>query len=155
MTTVSARKGFTLLELLIVMALIAILAGIVIAALNPARQFANARNSTRIAHLNTLMNAISANQAEHSGTFTCATGALPATPTLMGVAATEYDIGPCLVTTYMSSMPFDPSSTGAGWTSVTAYESGYKISQDATDHRITVVAPDAENNVVGGITLTR
>lgn len=152
MNNVIARKGFTLLELLIVMALIAILAGIVIAALNPARQFANARNSSRYAHLNTLMNAISANQAENSGTFTCVTGAIPATATLMGVAATEYDIGPCLVTNFMSSIPFDPSVTGAHWTAVADYESGYTISK-GTDGRVTVSAPGAENSVV--ISLTR
>lgn len=152
MTNVIARKGFTLLELLIVMALIAILAGIVIAALNPARQFANARNSSRYAHLNTLMNAISANQAENSGTFTCVTGAIPATATLMGVGVGEYDIGPCLVTNFMSSIPFDPSASGAKWTSVTDYESGYTIAK-GTDGRVTVAAPGAENSVV--IALTR
>ncbi|OGL95075.1 hypothetical protein A2348_04895 [Candidatus Uhrbacteria bacterium RIFOXYB12_FULL_58_10] len=141
-------KGFTLLEMLIVMALIAILVGIVVAVLNPARQFALARNSTRYSHLNTVMNGISANMAENSGVFTCATGALPAVATSMapddGDAGTsEYDIAPCLVTEYLSSLPYDPSATGAGWTSEAVYLTGYTISQDA-DGRITVAAPSAE-----------
>ena len=152
MMPVQSRKGFTLLEILIVMALIAILAGIVIAAINPARQFANARNSTRYAHLNTIMNAINANMVEHNGSFSCVTGALPATATDMGVAAPGYDIGPCLVTTYVSSMPFDPSVTGAHWTSTTDYDTGYTIMQGA-DGRITVTAPAAENGV--SISMTR
>lgn len=152
MTNVTARKGFTLLELLIVMALIAILAGIVIAALNPARQFANARNSSRYAHLNVIMNAISANMAEHAGTFTCATGALPATAKNMSSTAGDYDIAPCLVTEYLSSMPFDPSASGAAWTSEASYNTGYTVIQ-AADGRITVAAPSAENDVT--ITLTR
>lgn len=150
MTLAHARKGFTLLELLIVMALIAILAGIVIAALNPARQFANARNSSRYAHLNTIMNGISSNMVEHNGTFTCATGAVPATATTMATGVGNYDIGPCLVPTYISSMPFDPSGTGAHWTAVTDYDTGYTIS--TASGRITVAAPSAENSVVISIT---
>ena len=147
------QRGFTLLELLIVMALIAILIGIVIAALNPARQFAIARNSTRYSHINTMMNAISANMAENNGVFTCASaGTVPATATLMGVGATEYDIAPCLVTEYMSSMPFDPSAAGAQWTSETNYETGYTIVMD-TSNRITINAPSAELSET--ISLTR
>jgi type IV pilus assembly protein PilA len=152
MIQVNARKGFTLLELLIVMALIAILAGVVIMALNPARQFAHARNSSRYAHLNVIMNAISANMAEHAGTFTCAAGALPLVATNMGSAAQSYNIAPCLVTEYLPSMPFDPSASGAAWTSEASYNSGYTVSQ-AADGRITVAAPSAENSVT--ISLTR
>ena len=137
---------------LFVRALIAILAGIVIAALNPGRQFANARNSARHAHVNTLMNAISANMAENSGTFTCATGAIPAAATTMATGAGTYDIGPCLVTDFLSSMPFDPSAAGAHWTLVTDYNTGYSIVL-AADGRITVAAPSAENGE--SISLTR
>lgn len=145
------KKGFTLLEMLIVMALIAILIGIVIAVLNPARQFALARNSTRYAHLNTVMNGISANMTENKGTFTCASGALPASATNMD-SGTGYDMGPCLVTNYLSSMPFDPSATGAHWTSTADYDAGYTVMQGA-DGRITVAAPTAE--LSESISLTR
>lgn len=137
------EKGFTLLEILIVIALIAILIGIVIAALNPGRQFANARNSTRHAHLNTVMNGISSNMAENNGNFTCATGAVPATATNMATGAGNYDIGPCLVPNFLSSMPFDPSASGAHWTSVTDYNTGYTILRNATGN-IVVNAPAAE-----------
>ncbi len=138
-------QGFTLLEMLIVMALIAILVGIVIAALNPGRQFAIARNSTRYSHLNTLMTSISANMTENNGNFTCATGALPAAAATMasGGAAGTYDIAPCLVTEYISSMPYDPSTTGAHWTTEADYATGYTIYQDASD-RVILAAPDAE-----------
>lgn len=146
------QRGFTLLEILIVMALIAILIGIVIAALNPARQFANARNSTRYAHLSTLMSAISSDMSEHNGVFTCVTGTLPATATNMASAVGSYDIGPCLVTNFLSSMPYDPSATGAHWTSTTDYDTGYTVLQD-TDGRITVNAPAAE--LTQSISLTR
>ncbi len=136
-------QGFTLLEILIVMALIAILIGIVIATLNPARQFASARNSTRFSHLNTMMSAISANMAENNGVFTCASGAVPAVATNMSNDVADYDIAPCLVTDFLSSMPYDPSATGAHWTSTADYDTGYAISADA-DGRITLTATSAE-----------
>lgn len=51
-------KGFTLLELLIVLAIIAILAAILIAILNPVEIFRRARDTQRIADLRNLNNAI-------------------------------------------------------------------------------------------------
>ena len=139
------QKGFTLVEILIVLALIAILVGAVLVALNPGRQFANGRNSTRYSHLNTLMNAVSSNAAENNGIFTCASaGTVPATATEMGSAVGLYDIAPCLVTEYLSSMPIDPSDSDADWTSETSYATGYTILQNATTGAITIAAPTAE-----------
>ena len=143
MSQASNQRGFTLLEILIVVALIAILVGIVIAALNPARQFANARNSTRWAHIDVIMTGINANMSENNGIFTCASGALPATATNMSTTAGDYDIGPCLVTNYLSSMPYDPSATGAHWTSTTDYDTGYTILENAAGG-ITINAQTAE-----------
>lgn len=151
MKIISSKKGFTLVEILIVLALIAILVGAVLVALNPGRQFANARNSTRYSHLNTIMNAISSNAAENNGIFTCASaGAVPALDTQMSNAG--YDIAPCLVTEFLSSMPYDPSATGAAWTSEVSYDTGYTISKDATSGAITISAPSAELSAVISIT---
>lgn len=140
------KKGFTLIELLIVIALIAILAAAIIIGLNPARQFSQARNSQRWSHVNALMNAVNQNVADNNGTWTCSDGDLPATATNMGLLAADYDICDCLVTTYMSSLPFDPSASGASYTSCADYNTGYTIAQDAGG-RITVAAPSAEVGV--------
>ena len=52
------NQGFTLVELLIVIGIIGILMTLVIAAINPARQFTQVRNTERWSHVNTILSAI-------------------------------------------------------------------------------------------------
>lgn len=61
--------GFTLIELLLVTGIIGILASIVIVAVNPGRQLAQARNTQRRGHTNVLLNAINQYQIDHTGTL--------------------------------------------------------------------------------------
>lgn len=141
--------GFTLIELLIVIALIAVLAGAVVIALNPARQFAAARNSERWSHVSAIVGAVTQNATENRGTFTCAAGALPATSTAITKSG-GYDLCSCLVPTQMAALPFDPS-TGS-YTDCTTYATGYTIAKDGTTGRVTVAAPDAENSATISVT---
>ena len=147
------RKGFTLIEILIVIGLIAVLAGVLVVALNPARQFSQARNAQRWNHVDTIIGAVVTNTTDNRGLFTCAAGAIPTSATNMSSASGDYNIGPCLVTTYAAQMPFDPSASGAHWTSVSDYDTEYSIARDATTGRITVSAPGAE--LSESISLTR
>lgn len=143
-------SGFTLIEILLVMGIIAILATVVIVAINPARQFAQARNSQRVSNVNTILNAVGQNIADNRGVFTCVSaGPLPQTVTTIkssGGSGGGYDIASCLSPTYVSIIPTDPSAPQAYFTSSADYNTEYTIVQDPLTKRITVSAPFALNS---------
>lgn len=142
------KKGFTLIEVLLVVVIIAILAAIVIVAINPARQIAQANNTQREANIKTIIDAVHQYAIDNRGTIPAA---ITATATVVGSGATQIDICALLVPTYVSEMPFDPTATGAGYTSCTTYDTGYTIAVDANS-RVTVAAPSAELSATISVT---
>ncbi len=134
------QSGFTLIEVLVVIGIIAILAAVVIVAINPGRNFAQARNTQRWSNVNTILNAVWQRMAEGRGIWNsnCSgtTVTLPAVSTPIGNGASSTNLEPCIVPTYVASMVMDPSIG-------TAADTGYDIVQNANG-RITVSARGAE-----------
>ncbi|RME57876.1 type II secretion system protein [Candidatus Parcubacteria bacterium] len=137
------KEGFTLAELIIVIALLAILFGIFVAVINPAKQFARARNTRRKADINSILTAVKENMVNNNGTFVCSSGPLPtSTPTNIGTSTGSYDLSPCIVPDFLPHIPVDPQF--GVFRSDTDYDSQYNIIQDDKG-RVTVSAPHAED----------
>jgi len=143
------KNGFTLIEILVVIGMIALLAAIVLIAINPARQFAQGRNTQRISNVETILNAVGQNMADNKGLFNCSTAAsLPSAQSVIckgtscgtGAAASSTIDLACIVPTYVNALPSDPKI--GTWTDVTNYNTGYEIYQNAQG-RVTIVAPQA------------
>ncbi|MBI3589346.1 MAG: type II secretion system protein [Candidatus Liptonbacteria bacterium] len=154
---VNKRKGFTLIEILVVIGIIAVLAGVVLVAINPSRQFAQARNSQRESNVTTILDAIGQRVADNKGIFpvvagcpaltvdttsTIAVGVIAGSPVVAVAPVTAVIDMSCLVPTYIASqLPVDP--TNGIWTDNANYNTQYNVRVDATG-RYTVSAPGAE-----------
>ena len=139
------RRGITLLEILISMAILVVLLVITITAMNPGGQVATARNNQRTFHLETIENAIRSNIADtRTGIFTCANGDIPTTTKRMASDGGNYNIAPCLIPNYMDLMPHDPSASSSFWTDTSNYNTGYNVIKNASTGAVTVSAPYAE-----------
>lgn len=148
-----SKKGFTLLEILLVVAAIAILAGIVIIAVNPNKQLGDTKNAQRRVDVNTILNAVYQYSIDNNGTLptsipTSATCSTPSTNQVCKTGGTCTGLVDLSVLTtsekYVVSIPTDPTGSGTNGT-------GYFIAK-SSNGRVTVCAPSAEQGATISIT---
>lgn len=150
------KKGFTLIELIVVIAIIAILAGSIFVAIDPARRLQESRNARRASDVANILDSVIKYQADNDGTHyttvaaltagnyhvigTCASGG-NTTCTAQTTQAACVDLS-AIGSNYMAMIPKDPK-TG------TDANTDYYMMKDANG-AITVGACDSEGEGAGG-----
>lgn len=134
------KSGFTLVEFLIVIGILAILTAVVLVTVNPGRQMAQAHDIQRRADVNTILAAITAwladpandNQLSNLGIVTlCSAG-------VHNIGTDDLDLAAKLVPSYLADIPIDPSGG-------TPLDTGYDVCiADVSANRVTVSAPNTE-----------
>lgn len=142
------KSGFTLIEILLAIGILAILATAAIVAINPARQFADARNTQRWSDVNAIMSAVYQYGVNHKGVLpdTLLTGDNLAEICKTGAQSCSGIVDLSLLTEsskYLTAMPIDPSCP----TGCNDEGTGYTIAINS-DGRVHILAPQAENNEV-------
>lgn len=149
------QKGFTLIEILLVIGIIAVLATVVIVALDPAKRFQDARDSRRLSDIQSILSATQQYIVDNKGILP---PGLDMTERQIGTA-----IGGCTLTTntcsvsgdgdcidlsstlakYLKSMPSDPASGSSTQTH-------YSVVADA-NNLITVKACDSTDPAISAV----
>jgi prepilin-type N-terminal cleavage/methylation domain-containing protein len=127
--------GFTLIEILVTIVILAILVGITVVALNPGQNIDDANDVKRKADVTTILDAVWQYAVNNNGAFP--TG-ITTTAKEITNGAGGADLCALITPTYMSKIPADP--TTGSFTSCAAYSSKYTIKVDATGKRLTVGA---------------
>ncbi len=137
------RSGFTLVEILLVIGIIAVLATVVIVALDPAKRFEDARNARRLSDIQSILTAVQQYIVDHKGVLPAG---IEVTEKQLGTASggcevygsyCNVSVSSCVdlssdLAKYLKTLPYDPS---AGSSDVT----GYSIQMNS-DHIVTVTA---------------
>lgn len=149
-----ARKGFTLIEILLVIGLIAVLATVVIVALNPAKRFADARDARRLSDIQSILSATQQYIVDNKGALP---GGLDLSERQIGTSASACSISrncnvaidSCIdlssdLSKYLKSIPVDPAdgTDGATHYSIQADSNGIVTVRtcDSTDPTIASVS---------------
>jgi prepilin-type N-terminal cleavage/methylation domain-containing protein len=162
------RKGFTLVEIIIVIAIIAVLAAAIFVAVDPARRIQESNNARRWSDVTTMLDAVIKNQADNEGTLHAEVSAITADEFVI-IGTTDDDDGLCASETtadaacsnvatatgtadcvdlselgskYLAAVPTDPKNGSDADTS-------YFITRDA-NNAVTIGSCDEEGEGSGG-----
>ena len=134
------RRAFTLIEALLVLAIISILTMASFALLNPMKHMAKARNAQRTTDVRTILQGLHQYATDHRGHYPACI-----TSQSQNICVTEDCTGVHLgcslhqiVGAYLVAIPIDPSGP-------TGNDSNYNVQMEI-DGRITVTAPEAERD---------
>lgn len=168
MKTKNSKKGFTLIELILVIAIVAVLAGAIFVAIDPARRLNESRNAQREGDVIAMLDAVVKYQVDNDGDHHSEVSAITAGEYVI-VGTTDDDDGLCtseasasaacsntttgsgtadcvdltqLGTNYLADLPNDPSNGSDADTS-------YYISR-ASNNTITIGSCDEEGEGAGG-----
>ena len=147
--------GFTIIELLLVIAILGILLSTMVMIINPGRQLAKARDTQRESHVVVILTVIMQYSSEHSGALPDTDGDpetsnFPTSLTCIGTdpgcfdLASAGDEGETIVPVYTASIPHDPKGGSSADTKYLIY----------VDDNGRLVA-SASGETKGAITLTR
>lgn len=154
-------KGFTLIEILLVLAIIGVMSSVLVITINPQRQLAKARDTERKTDIYSILASVYQYQAEHSGAIPDTDGDpltsnFPTSATCIGTDVGCFDlggaggVGETIVPVYMADMPKDPKLVSTGQPA-TDGNSGYTIYIDANNRLHASAVGEIENP----ITITR
>lgn len=138
-------EGFTLVELLVVVAIIAVLAGVVVVAVNPASLLQKSRDATRLQDLENVHKAMSLAMAEGEITLTavdptaCAScTSVSGTQAVDGTGWVSFTVptGKTGLSKYLPTLPVDPTNSG---TNV------YTYGATTTDYELNTVLESPDN----------
>lgn len=147
----SIQRGFTLLEILLTIGIIAVLATVVVVSLDPVERFKDARNSRRLADIQSVLSAVHQYVIDNQGTYP--TG-LDTTERQIGTADSGCELGGAcsvsgsgdcvdLETTlerYLKDIPYDPENGSSSRTH-------YSIQLDS-NNIVTVKACDSTDSTI-------
>ena len=145
----STLQGFTLIEVLLVIAILAILAAVVIVAINPAKQFGEAQNAQRRSDVRAILDAVHQYSIDNYGSMPTPSVITTGTDCAADgddicqseISCAGINIDDLLIDQkYLVDIPSDP-------TTATDEITGYKIFKNASG-RVGICAPDASDGAV-------
>lgn len=141
------ERGFTLVELLVVVAIIAVLAGVVIVAINPAALLQKSRDATRLQDIENIHKAMSLALADGEIGLSdygvnAATNSISGTQAVDGTGWVQYATvtGKTGLAKYLATLPIDPTN---GTVSTVTYQ--YSFRSTALGYELNCVLESPDN----------